>query len=369
MEIVLGMMIVFVVFLVIFSVIFAFLESKPEPTIKKKDDMFLFSKYDIAKSLVNKIKEDLDFDLVEVSDYSKYSLERTRKYGHENFKFLLKLDCSYKNPSLNLEIYNSLNKKVLSYFLMSIYDLDYTLDGYKAHKALGSIFKEINYNITSVENKIKSFQKIKEIVKPYIIESQSINVELKYNNIPLIIGLVPDREQKINEIILSSKGNFRDVKEAICIPSFTTRDLKYVFVTENNVLETIKSYTNDLLYDLSDFQDAFDSITKIPINGYVLQETSIEYHKSHAISFNYVKGKNIYRFFVRPFDRTYTYQKNNLDERKGYFVGFKDLMSKIKFELDKSKNIVPFDVEDKPELVYNTAKGILETKDNIEYIE
>lgn len=44
-------------------------------------------------------------------------------------------------------------------------------------------------------------------------------------------------------------------------------------------------------------------------------------------------------------------------------------MSKIKFELDKSKNIVPFDVEDKPELVYNTAKGILETKDNIEYTE
>lgn len=36
MKIVLGMMIVFVVFLVIFSVIFAFLESKPEPTIKKK---------------------------------------------------------------------------------------------------------------------------------------------------------------------------------------------------------------------------------------------------------------------------------------------------------------------------------------------
>lgn len=368
MSIVLGMMIVFVV---IVSIILVCIESKPDVIIQKEDDNFIDSKYGFVEYLVNKIQVDLDFKLVEGNNYPKYSFERIHKYGHENFKFLLKLDCTYKKPSLNLEIYNSVNEKVLSYVLINTYDFDYSLMSHEVTMKVDSIITEVRYNITPIGNKIKSFQEIKGKVKPYIIESQSVKVELNYNNIPLIIELVPDREQKVTRIILSSKGYFKDIKGGggIFNHRFATRDLKYVFVTENNVLETIKSYTNDLLYDLSDFQDAFDSITKIPINGYILQETSIEYHKSHAISFNYVKGKNIYRFFVRPFDRTYTYQKNNLDERKDYFVGFKDLMSKIKFELDKSKNIVPFDVEDKPELVYNTAKGILETKDNIEYIE
>lgn len=233
------------------------------------------------------------------------------------------------------------------------------------------IIKDIQNSIHSLNKNIDAFNDTRQKISKYIDKDELLSTHFEYSNIPFVISLfILSNELKILLLTENDYNNFLSLNvnfskgRAISLDrmSFYSAVPNYKVVNNNNILEKIESYTNELLYDLSNFQDAFDSITKIPINGYILQEKSLKVHDDYSLEFDYVRKNNVYHFIIKPFRKTYSFRKNNLNKVESSFADFSHLMSEIDEILNKSKEIIPFDVENTPTLTYNNLEGKLEVQ-------
>ena len=229
------------------------------------------------------------------------------------------------------------------------------------------IIKDIQSSVHNLNKNIETFNDTKQKINKYINKDELLSTHFEYSNIPFVISLFNiSNELKILLLTENDYNNFLSLnvnfskERAISLDrmSFYSAVPNYKVVNNNNILEKIESYTNELLYDLSNFQDAFDSITKIPINGYILQEKSLKVHDDYSLEFDYVRKNNV----IKPFRKTYSFRKNNLNKVESSFADFSHLMSEIDEILNKSKEIIPFDVENTPTLTYNNLEGKLEVQ-------
>lgn len=169
-------------------------------------------------------------------------------------------------------------------------------------------------------------------------------------------------------------GN-RLIKASMYSPVLDAHDItEEYFDSYNNrvnslgeVKPALEEIESKLLYDLSNFTDAFRSMMNVRINGFTLDMNSLVVEEDYTMKFEYFNEFNTYYFEVKPFHKQYSYNKNDLDTRHGSFTEYRSLLRVVKNILEESKAMVPFDTEERPSMVFNNTTGQLEM-DNKKYL-
>lgn len=338
------------------------MKNKVDNVVNKKEEISREYMYKEIGKQLEKIFPNYSFD----ENNTKLELSEFTYNISDEYKVSAYIDFPYTGSFGVIEI-ATCNKK---------YDLHYsymkTLSKNELYKeefkeTVPFIIKDIQSSVHNLNKNIKTFNDTKQKINKYINKDELLSTHFEYSNIPFVISLFNlSNELKILLLTENDYNKFLSLNvsqgRAISLDrmSFHSTVPNYKTVNDNNVLEKLESYTNELLYDLSNFQDAFDSITKIPINGYILQEKSLKVHDDYSLEFDYVRKNNIYHFVIKPFRKTYSYHKNNLNKVESSFYDFSHLMSEIDEILNKSKEIIPFNVENTPTLTYNNLEGKLE---------
>lgn len=214
---------------------------------------------------------------------------------------------------------------------------------------------------------------IKNNFKYLIVDEEEDKLFLDYNHIPITIRdftrMFDSREEvKIyhgNRLIKSDilyHGIYPHAMNEEYFDSYNNR--VYSLGEVKPALEEIES---KLLYDLSNFTDAFRSMMNVRINGFNLNMDSLVVEEDYTMKFEYFNEFNTYYFKVKPFHKQYSYRKNDLDTRQGSFTEYRSLLHIIKQILEESKAMVPFDTEERPSMVFNNTTGQLEI-DNKKYL-
>lgn len=342
------------------------MKNKVDNVVNKKEEVSREYMYKEIGKQLEKIFPNYSFD----ENNTKLKLSKFTYNISDEYKVSAYIDFSYTGFFGVIEI-TTCNKK---------YDLHYsymkTLSKNELYKeefkeTVPFIIKDIQSSVHNLNKNIETFNDTKQKINKYINKDELLSTHFEYSNIPFVISLFNiSNELKILLLTENDYNNFLSLnvnfskERAISLDrmSFYSAVPNYKVVNNNNILEKIESYTNELLYDLSNFQDAFDSITKIPINGYILQEKSLKVHDDYSLEFDYVRKNNVYHFIIKPFRKTYSFRKNNLNKVESSFADFSHLMSEIDEILNKSKEIIPFDVENTPTLTYNNLEGKLEVQ-------
>lgn len=342
------------------------MKDRVDNVINKKEEVSREYMYKEIGKQLEKIFPNYSFD----ENNTKLELSEFTYNISDEYKVSAYIDFPYTGSFGVIEI-TTCNKK---------YDLHYsymkTLSKNELYKeefkeTVPLIIKDIQSSVHNLNKNIETFNDTKQKINKYINKDELLSTHFEYLNIPFVISLFNiSNELKILLLTENDYNNFLSLnvnfskERAISLDrmSFYSAVPNYKVVNNNNILEKIESYTNELLYDLSNFQDAFDSITKIPINGYILQEKSLKVHDDYSLEFDYVRKNNVYHFIIKPFRKTYSFRKNNLNKVESSFAGFSHLMSEIDEILNKSKEIIPFDVENTPTLTYNNLEGKLEVQ-------
>lgn len=273
-------------------------------------------------------------------------------YGKE---FLVEFSLR-KNDYSSLHIKDSYNFYVYynEQLLKSFY-----FDYYKPYK-----IKEF------IKSHIETLNLFNELTKKYnhlIIEKDFGHNNIIYNHIPLAFGIV-ELDEKFNTIVLTNSKDYTFVYGSY----FSSREMLYnKTIKEIDSIDDfekgLKEIEDELLYDLSHFQDAFNSIVQVPINGYLIDAQSIKTSEDYTLEFDYKSNTNTYHFSVKPFERTYSYHKNDFNTRYGEFRDFEHLMENISNELNKSKKMLPFEYEEKPTVIYDSLSGELKISEKLPY--
>ena len=208
---------------------------------------------------------------------------------------------------------------------------------------------------------------IKNNFKDLIVGEENNKLLLDYNHIPITIQdftrMFDGREEvKIyhGDRFLKNNVYFEGMN-----PHVTKRE-EY-FDSYNNrvnslaeVKPALEEIESKLLYDLSNFTDAFRSMMNVRINGFTLDMDSLVVKEDYTMKFEYFNKFNTYYFEVKPFHKQYSYNKNDLDTRHGSFGRYESLLRNVKSILEESKAMVPFDTEEKPTMIFNNTTGQLE---------
>lgn len=275
-------------------------------------------------------------------------------YGKE---FLIKFDVrknEYLSPHLkdayDFSIYH--NDKLIKTFYLNGY--------YKSY--------QIKEFIKSYVETLNLFNNLTKKYSHLIVEKNSDYNKITYNHIPLLFGIV-EHNERYNKVILTNTKDYLFTQNNHLSSNviFNYDKTKKVIDSFDSFEKGLKEIEDELLYDLSHFQDAFNSIVQVPINGYLLDAQSIKTSEDYTLEFDYKSSTNTYHFSVKPFERTYSYHKNDFNTRYGEFRDFEHLMENISNELNKSKKMLPFEYEEKPTVIYDSLSGELKISEKLPY--
>ena len=233
--------------------------------------------------------------------------------------------------------------------------------------------REMLKQVKTYKEDFNLFLDIKNNFKDLIVGEENDKLLLEYNHIPITIQdftrMFDSKEEvKIYHGKRFIKSNIysRGINTHIVNEEYFDSYYEKVYSLDEvkPVLEDIES---KLLYDLSNFTDAFRSMMNVRINGFTLNVNSLVVEEDYTMKFEYFNEFNTYYFEIKPFHKQYSYNKNDLDTRHGSFTEYKSLLYIIKNILEESKAMVPFDTEEKPTMVFNNTTGQLEI-DNKKYL-
>lgn len=233
--------------------------------------------------------------------------------------------------------------------------------------------REVLKQIKTYKEDFNLLLDIKNNFKDLIIDEEEDKLFLDYNYIPITIRdftrMFDSKEEvkvyhgdRLIKSNMYSHGLSYHVMDEEYFDSYNNRVNRLAEV--KTALEEIES---KLLYDLSNFTDAFRSMMNVRINGFNLDMDSLVVEEDYTMKFEYFNEFNTYYFKVKPFHKQYSYNKNDLDTRHGSFSEYRSLLHIIKNILEESKAMVPFDTEEKPSMVFNNTTGQLEI-DNKKYL-
>lgn len=269
---------------------------------------------------------------------------------------------SYCYLEYDAKIKNTDFKIYISAYFFS--DSDVTIVNRQTERRIGMITNLTGLGVEKLYQLLQKVEKtdnlFKDIKKKYnnliINDTRKDRVEIEYHNIPYVLYHSTNQIDGKPILLLSSKQKYNSCKWYV--HSEETKVINHIdeFEEELDAIEDI------LLYDLSNFKDAFDSIVQVPINGYIIDKDSISVDDDYTLHFTYNNNlnNNKYTFSVKPFNKYYKYKKNELREREGTFDDFANLMEEIDFIINESKRILPFEYEQKPNMYYNPLTGQLE---------
>lgn len=253
-------------------------------------------------------------------------------------------------------------KILISAYVFS--DSDVTIINKETERRIGMItnltglgVEKLYQLLQKAEKTDNLFKDIKKKYKHLITDNTKRDkVEIKYHNISYVLYHSTNRTNGRPILLLSSKQRYNS--RSWFMHSEETKTVDHI----NEFEEKLDAIEDILLYDLSNFKDAFDSIIQVPINGYVMNKDSVSVDDDYTLHFTYINNlnNNKYAFFVKPFDKYYRYKKNDLREREGTFDDFANLMEEIDSIINESKRILPFEYEQKPNMYYNPLTGQLE---------
>lgn len=233
--------------------------------------------------------------------------------------------------------------------------------------------REVLKQIKTYKEDFNLFLDIKNNFKDLIVDEKEDKLLLEYNHIPITIRdftrMFDSREE-----VKVYHGN-RLIKTSMYSHVLDSHDVTEEYFDSYcervNSLDEVKTALEEieskLLYDLSNFTDAFRSMMNVRINGLTLDMNSLVVEEDYTMKFEYFNEFNTYYFEVKPFHKQYSYNKNDLDTRNGSFTEYRSLLHIIKKILEESKAMVPFDTEERPSMVFNNTTGQLEI-DNKKYL-
>lgn len=233
--------------------------------------------------------------------------------------------------------------------------------------------REMLERIKTYKEDFNLFLDIKNNFKDLIVDEEEDTLLLEYNHIPITIQEFTrmfDLKEEVkvyhgDRLIKTSMYSYVLDSRIINEEYFDSYYERVNSLAEvKNALEEIES---KLLYDLSNFTDAFRSMMNVRINGFNLDMDSLVVEEDYTMKFEYFNEFNTYYFKVKPFHKQYSYNKNDLDTRNGSFKEYSSLLHIIKNILEESKAMVPFDTEERPSMVFNNTTGQLEI-DNKKYL-
>lgn len=243
-------------------------------------------------------------------------------------------------------------------------DSDVTIINKQTERKIGMITNLTGLGVEKLYQLLQKAEKVdnlfEDIKKKYnnliTDDTKKDKVEIEYHNISYVLYHSVNQTNIKPMLILSSNQKYNSSKWFI--HSEETKVINRIDEFE----EGLDAIEDILLYDLSNFKDAFDSIVQVPINSYIIDKDSISVNDDYTLHFTYNNNlnNNKYTFFVKPFDKYYKYRKNDLREREGTFDDFANLMEEIDFIINESKRILPFEYEQKPNMYYNPLTGQLE---------
>ncbi|BCG66294.1 hypothetical protein [Staphylococcus phage vB_SsapH-Golestan101-M] len=233
--------------------------------------------------------------------------------------------------------------------------------------------REMLKQIKTYKEDFNLLSDIKNNFKDLIVDEEEDELLLEYNHIPITIRdftRMFDSKEEVkvyhgNRLIktnMLSHDIYSHIMNEEYFDSYNER--VYSLGEVKPALEEIES---KLLYDLSNFTDAFRSMMNVRINGFTLDMNSLVVKEDYTMKFEYFNEFNTYYFEVKPFHKQYSYRKNDLDTRQGSFTEYRSLLYSIKRILEESKAMVPFDTEERPSMVFNNTTGQLEI-DNKKYL-
>lgn len=233
--------------------------------------------------------------------------------------------------------------------------------------------REMLKQVKAYKEDFNLFLDIKNNFKDLIVGEEENELLLEYNHIPITIQDFTRMFDSKEEVKIYHGNRF--IKSNIYSRGINTHivneeyfDSYYEKVYSLNEVKTVlEDIESKLLYDLSNFTDAFRSMMNVRINGFTLNVNSLVVEEDYTMKFEYFNEFNTYYFEVKPFHKQYSYNKNDLDTRNGSFKEYKSLLHIIKNILEESKAMVPFDTEEKPTMVFNNTTGQLEI-DNKKYL-
>lgn len=233
--------------------------------------------------------------------------------------------------------------------------------------------REMLKQIKTYKEDFNLLSDIKNNFKDLIVDEEEDELLLEYNHIPITIRdftrMFDSREE-----VKVYHGN-RLIKAGMYSHVLDARDITEEYFDSycervNSLAEVktaLEEIESKLLYDLSNFTDAFRSMMNVRINGFTLDMNSLVVEEDYTMKFEYLNEFNTYYFEVKPFHKHYSYRKNDLDTRQGSFTEYRSLLYSIKRILEESKSMVPFDTEERPSMVFNNTTGQLEI-DNKKYL-
>lgn len=328
-------------------------EGKKEPKYKEKD-----KGYEILPNVSKIIKKCLrEVGAKDISEDINYF----------DFEYLnYKLDARIHERRINYTFSVSFKSRTGgSYETISI------PNGISEIKKEEILFYEVKQMIRQIKTYKEDFNlllDIKNNFRDLIVDEEDGQLLLEYNHIPITIRDFT-RMFDVRENIKIYHGNIFIKSNLYSVDLYYNINNTEHFDSYNEeisrldevkpVLEEIES---NLLYDLSNFIDAFRSMMNVRINGFTLNIDSLVVAEDYTMKFEYFNEFNTYYFKVRPFYKQYEYSKNDLDIRHGSFEMYESLLVTIKDILEESKSMVPFDTEEKPTMIFNNATGQLEAE-------
>lgn len=256
------------------------------------------------------------------------------------------------------------------------YKLSFT-PGYESKEVLKS---KLLKGIRGMLERIKTYKEdfnllldIKNNFKDLIVDEEEDKLLLEYNYIPITIRDFT-RMFDLREEVKVYHGN-RLIKTSMYSHVLDAHDVTEEYFDSycervnslGEVKTALEEIESKLLYDLSNFTDAFRSMMNVRINGFNLDMDSLVVEEDYTMKFEYFNEFNTYYFKVKPFHKQYSYSKNDLDTRHGSFGRYESLLRNVKDILEESKAMVPFDTEERPSMVFNNTTGQLEI-DNKKYL-
>lgn len=233
--------------------------------------------------------------------------------------------------------------------------------------------REVLKQIKTYKEDFNLLLDIKNNFKDLVVDEEEDKLLLDYNHIPITIRDFTRMFDSMEEVKVYH-GN-RLIKSGMLYHGIYPYSMNEEYFDSYNervysldeIKPALEEIESKLLYDLSNFTDAFRSMMNVRINGFNLDMDSLVVEEDYTMKFEYFNEFNTYYFKVKPFHKQYSYNKNDLDTRNGSFSEYRSLLHIIKDILEESKAMVPFDTEERPSMIYNNTTGQLEV-DNKKYL-
>ncbi|UGL60635.1 hypothetical protein [Staphylococcus phage vB_SurM-PSU4] len=293
----------------------------------------------------------------------------THSIDYCNFKYLgYELRTTILNFSLNDTFIVQFKYTDGSEYQSSIISKDISKEELKS-KLLKETREMLKQTKTYKED-FNLFLDIKNNFKDLIVDEEEDKLLLEYNHVPITIQdftRMFDSKEEVKiyhgDRLIKSNMYSRGISTHIVNEEYLDSYYERVY-SLNEVKPALEEIESKLLYELSNFTDAFRSMMNVRINGFNLDMDSLVVEEDYTMKFEYFNEFNTYYFEVKPFHKQYSYNKNDLDTRHGSFTEYKSLLYIIKDILEESKNILPFKHKEVPDMVYNNTTGKVELDDS-----